>query len=56
MQSMATDPGIFIRSMAARGHLGGLARATVDAVAILDAAGYNKIIVETVGVAKTKLT
>src|SRR6185503_11047870 len=40
MQAMATDPGIFIRSMAARGHLGGLARATVDAVAILDAAGY----------------
>src|SRR5262245_28560628 len=39
MQSMATDPGIFIRSMASRGHLGGLARATVDAVAILDAAG-----------------
>ena len=55
MQSMATDPGIFIRSMAARGHLGGLARTTVDAVAILDAAGYNKIIVETVGVGQDEI-
>jgi LAO/AO transport system kinase len=55
MQNMATDPGIFIRSMAARGHLGGLARATVDAVAILDAAGYNKIIVETVGVGQDEI-
>lgn len=55
MQSMATDPGIFIRSMAARGHLGGLARATVDAVAILDAAGYDKLIVETVGVGQDEI-
>ncbi|HKP88163.1 MAG TPA: methylmalonyl Co-A mutase-associated GTPase MeaB [Blastocatellia bacterium] len=55
MQAMATDPGIFIRSMAARGHLGGLARATVDAVAILDAAGYNKIIIETVGVGQDEV-
>jgi LAO/AO transport system kinase len=55
MQSMATDPGIFIRSMASRGHLGGLARATVDAVAILDAAGYNKVIVETVGVGQDEV-
>jgi LAO/AO transport system kinase len=55
MQGMATDPGIFIRSMAARGNLGGLARATVDAVAILDAAGYNKIIVETVGVGQDEV-
>jgi LAO/AO transport system kinase len=55
MQSMATDPGIFIRSMAARGYLGGLARATVDAVAILDAAGYNKIIIETVGVGQDEI-
>lgn len=55
MQAMATDPGIFIRSMAARGHLGGLARATVDAVAILDAAGYNKIIIETVGVGQDEI-
>jgi LAO/AO transport system kinase len=55
MQSMATDPGIFIRSMAARGHLGGIARATVDAVAILDAAGYNTILVETVGVGQDEV-
>ena len=55
MQAMATDPGIFIRSMAARGHLGGLARATADAVAILDAAGYNKVIIETVGVGQDEV-
>ncbi|HVG20746.1 MAG TPA: methylmalonyl Co-A mutase-associated GTPase MeaB [Blastocatellia bacterium] len=55
MQAMATDPGIFIRSMAARGYLGGLARATVDAVAVLDAAGYNKIIIETVGVGQDEI-
>jgi LAO/AO transport system kinase len=55
MQNMATDPGIFIRSMASRGHLGGLARSTVDAVAILDAAGYNKVIVETVGVGQDEV-
>jgi len=52
---MATDPGIFIRSMASRGHLGGLARATVDAVAILDAARYDKVIVETVGVGQDEV-
>jgi LAO/AO transport system kinase len=55
MQSMSLDPGIFIRSMASRGNLGGLARATVDAVAILDAAGYNKVIVETVGVGQDEV-
>src|SRR4051812_11920129 len=55
MQGMAMDEGIFIRSMAARGNLGGLARATVDAVAILDAAGYNKIIIETVGVGQDEV-
>jgi LAO/AO transport system kinase len=55
MQSMATDPGIFIRSMASRGHLGGLGRATVDAVAIMDAAGYNKVIIETVGVGQDEV-
>ena len=55
MQGMAMDAGIFIRSMAARGNLGGLARATVDAVAILDAAGYNKIIIETVGVGQDEV-
>src|SRR2546422_9853829 len=50
MQALSLDKGVFIRSMATRGNLGGLARATVDAVAILDAAGFQKIIVETVGV------
>ena len=43
MQGLANDPNVFIRSMATRGNLGGLARATVDAVAVLDASGYNKI-------------
>lgn len=55
MQNMATDPGIFIRSMAARGHLGGLARATTDAAAVLDAAGYDRIIIETVGVGQDEI-
>jgi LAO/AO transport system kinase len=55
MQNMATDPGIFIRSMASRGHLGGLARATGDAAAILDAAGYDKVIIETVGVGQDEV-
>src|SRR5947209_11554966 len=50
MQTLGLDKDVFIRSMATRGNLGGLARATVDGVAILDAAGYGKIIVETVGV------
>ncbi|HEY0077057.1 MAG TPA: methylmalonyl Co-A mutase-associated GTPase MeaB [Pyrinomonadaceae bacterium] len=55
MQTLGLDPGVFIRSMATRGNLGGLARATVDAVAILDAAGYAKIIVETVGVGQDEV-
>jgi LAO/AO transport system kinase len=55
MQSLALDKGVFIRSMATRGNLGGLARATVEAVAILDAAGYEKIIVETVGVGQDEI-
>ena len=49
MQALSLDKNVFIRSMATRGNLGGLARGTVDAVAILDAAGYQKILVETVG-------
>mgnify|MGYP001134074186 CR=1 FL=1 len=49
MSEVATDPGIFIRSMASRGSLGGLARATADAVHVLDAVGYPVILVETVG-------
>ncbi len=55
MQTLGLDPGVFIRSMATRGNLGGLARASVDAVAILDAAGYQKIIVETVGVGQDEV-
>src|SRR3989440_9932461 len=55
MQVLGLDPGVFIRSMATRGHLGGLARATVDAVAILDAAGYEKVLVETVGVGQDEI-
>ncbi len=51
MQTLSLDKGVFIRSMATRGNLGGLARASVEAVAVLDAAGFDKIIVETVGVA-----
>src|SRR5687767_7071012 len=55
MQALGLDRGVFIRSMATRGNLGGLARATVDAVAILDAAGYARIIVETVGVGQDEV-
>src|SRR2546421_1866671 len=55
MQTLALDKGVFIRSMATRGNLGGLARATVEAVAILDAAGYDKVIVETVGVGQDEI-
>jgi len=49
MQAHATDPGVFVRSMATRGHLGGLAPATVDVVRILDAMGCGIILIETVG-------
>jgi LAO/AO transport system kinase len=55
MQALSLDKGVFIRSMATRGNLGGLARGTVDAVAILDAAGYEKILVETVGVGQDEV-
>jgi LAO/AO transport system kinase len=55
MQAPANDPNVFIRSMATRGNLGGLARATVDAVAVLDAAGYDRILVETVGVGQDEV-
>ncbi|MCA1580105.1 MAG: methylmalonyl Co-A mutase-associated GTPase MeaB [Acidobacteria bacterium] len=50
MSEIYTDPGVFIRSMATRGALGGLARATWDAADVLDAAGYDVVILETVGV------
>jgi len=55
MQNLANDPGVFIRSMATRGNLGGLARATIDAVAVLDAAGYDRTLVETVGVGQDEV-
>ncbi len=55
MQEHATDPDVFIRSMATRGHLGGMALAAPEAVRILDAAGYDLVIVETVGVGQAEL-
>ena len=50
MQRFATDPGVFIRSMASRGHGGGLARSSWEAELVLDALGMDVVIVETVGV------
>ena len=55
MQTHATDPGVFIRSMASRGHLGGISTAAFDAVKIFDAAGYDTIMVETIGVGQTEV-
>jgi LAO/AO transport system kinase len=55
MQGLATDRGVFIRSMATRGAMGGLARATRDAVDLLDAAGFEWILVETVGVGQDEV-
>jgi LAO/AO transport system kinase len=55
MQSLYTDPGVFIRSMATRGAMGGLARASRDAVDLLDAAGYDWVLVETVGVGQDEV-
>ncbi len=55
MQDLATDPGVFIRSMGARGRLGGLARATHNAIRVLDAAGKGVIFVETVGVGQSEV-
>jgi LAO/AO transport system kinase len=55
MQSHTLDPGVFIRSMATRGSLGGLARATGDVIKLLDAYGFPWIIAETVGVGQTEL-
>ena len=50
MQSRSTDPGTFIRSMATRGHIGGLTRTAADVVTVLDAAGFDIVLLETVGV------
>ena len=55
MQDHALDDGVFIRSMATRGHLGGLALATPQAVRVLDAAGYPWVLVETVGVGQVEV-
>jgi LAO/AO transport system kinase len=55
MTELYTDPGVFIRSMATRGTLGGLARATSDAVDILDAAGFDVVLIETVGVGQDEV-
>jgi LAO/AO transport system kinase len=55
MQDHATDPGVFIRSMATRGHLGGLSLATPEAVRVLDAIGRRWILVETVGVGQVEV-
>ena len=55
MQTHAQDAGVFIRSMATRGHLGGLARSTGDAALVLDAAGYDIIVIETVGVGQDEV-
>jgi LAO/AO transport system kinase len=55
MQEHATDPEVFIRSMATRGHLGGLAAATPQAVRVLDAAGCAEVVVETVGVGQSEV-
>jgi LAO/AO transport system kinase len=55
MQSHAEDPGVFIRSMATRGHLGGLARTTAEAAIVMDAAGFDVVIIETVGVGQDEV-
>jgi LAO/AO transport system kinase len=55
MQDHATDAGVFIRSMATRGHLGGLSLATPEAIRVLDAAGFPIVLVETVGVGQMEV-
>jgi len=55
MMRHAGDPGVFIRSMATRGHLGGLARASGDAIDLLDAAGFDVVLVETLGVGQDEI-
>jgi LAO/AO transport system kinase len=55
MQGHATDPGVYIRSMASRGHLGGLSRATPQVLHVLDAAGCDTALVETVGVGQSEV-
>jgi LAO/AO transport system kinase len=55
MQDHAGDPAVYIRSMASRGHRGGLAQATGDAARVLEAAGYDIILIETIGVGQNEL-
>src|SRR4051812_11928004 len=55
MQAHAVDPGVFIRSMATRGHLGGLAAATSHVITVLSASGKDVLLVETVGVGQDEL-
>ncbi len=55
MRDLVGDPGVFIRSMATRGSLGGLARATDDVVLLLDAMGFDRILIETVGVGQAEV-
>src|SRR5512136_2878625 len=55
MRDLAGDPGVFIRSMATRGSLGGLARATANVAQLLDAAGYDLILIETVGAGQSEV-
>jgi len=55
MQDHATDPGVFIRSLGTRGHLGGLSRSTTDLVSVLDAMGKDVVLVETVGVGQDEI-
>ncbi|RZU03320.1 LAO/AO transport system kinase [Kribbella rubisoli] len=55
MQDHATDRGVFIRSMASRGHLGGLSWSTPQALRVLDAAGFDVVLVETVGVGQSEV-
>ena len=55
MQAHAEDEGVFIRSMATRGHLGGLARTTAEAALVLDASGFDIVIIETVGVGQDEV-
>ena len=55
MRSLAGDPGVFIRSLAGRGQSGGLARATRDAVAVLAAAGFDDVLIETVGAGQSEV-
>jgi LAO/AO transport system kinase len=55
MQRHALDPGVFIRSLATRGHLGGLSRSTFDVAHVLDAMGFQRVLIETVGVGQDEV-